>query len=92
MVLYMARNLLRKWPAWHVQETMSFLGFPILRYVDARLGRVDEFEVLPIKSMAYGKVCDPINSSKINGLVLIRQHALVSPGSSRVQNLQSHPL
>jgi hypothetical protein len=41
------------------------------------LGRVDEFEVLPTKSTTYGKIGVSINSSKINGLVLIRQHALV---------------
>src|SRR4029450_3465707 len=41
------------------------------------LGRVDEFEVLTTKSMTCGKIGFATNSSKINGLVLIRQHALV---------------
>jgi hypothetical protein len=40
------------------------------------LGRVDEFEVLTTKSMTCGKIGFATNSSKINGLVLIRQHAL----------------
>ena len=53
---------------------------PICKSVAAAslvLGRVDEFEVLPTKSTTYGKIGVSINSSKINGLVLIRQHALV---------------
>jgi hypothetical protein len=40
------------------------------------LGRVDEFEVLPTKSMACGKIGFATNLRKINGLGLIRQHAL----------------
>ncbi len=43
---------------------------------DLKLGRVDEFEVLTTKSMTCGKIGFATNSSKINGLVLIRQHAL----------------
>jgi hypothetical protein len=46
-------------------------------YLGLKLGRVDEFEVLPTKSMDCGKIGFATNSSKINGLVLIRQHALV---------------
>jgi len=40
------------------------------------LGRVDEFEVFPTKSVGYRKTDFSLNASKINGLLLIRQHAL----------------
>jgi hypothetical protein len=42
------------------------------------LGRVDEFEVFPTKSVGYRKANFSLNASKINVLLLIRQHALVS--------------
>jgi hypothetical protein len=48
------------------------------------LGRVDEFEVLTTKSMTCGKIGFATNSSKINGLVLIRQHALGGPNPTFV--------
>ena len=41
------------------------------------LGRVDEFEVFPTKSVGYRKTYFSLNASKNNWLLLIRQHALV---------------
>ena len=40
------------------------------------LGRVDEFEVFPTKSVGYRKTYFSLNASKNNWLLLIRQHAL----------------
>ena len=40
------------------------------------LGRVDEFEVFPTKSVGYRKTDFSRNGSNINDLLLIRQHAL----------------
>ncbi len=43
-----------------------------------QLGRVDEFEVFLAKSVGYRKTNFSLNASKINRLLLIRQHALGS--------------
>ena len=51
-------------------------GFPLLK-INTGLGRVDEFEVFPTKSVGYRKTYFSLNASKNNWLLLIRQHALV---------------
>ena len=48
----------------------------ILKGEMEELGRVDEFEVFPTKSVGYRKTYFSLNASKNNWLLLIRQHAL----------------
>jgi hypothetical protein len=69
----MARNIAPKFHG-NSDEQTSTVDLCVLWLL---LGRVDEFEVLTTKSMTCGKIGFATNSSKINGLVLIRQHALV---------------
>jgi|SRR5712691_8133227 len=58
--------------------SLSWRIFPVLSVVPVQLGRVDEFEIFPTKSVSYRKTDFSLNASKINGLLLIRQHALVT--------------
>jgi len=58
-------------------QISALLSSPTVSDCTQRLGRVDEFEVFPTKSVGYRKTDFSLNASKINGLLLIRPHALV---------------
>ena len=60
-------------------------GLAALQAHPIDLGRVDEFEVFPTKSVGYRKTDFSLNASKINGLLLIRQHALIKQVVPRFQ-------